>query len=179
MKVWSERGQVRTHLRDQVLALAIGVLLLAVVAAPASAAPKEGETGNKTVTTLNISDIGPIPCEDGDLFLDITGWGQTKSFEGENNRNAFLTVFHTDLTFRNEATGESWTFQDRGPDKGYIDKDGNFVLTLSGRSSGSGVIGHTVIVEWDFANPEIHGNLIYQLPFEPFGLDALACDALT
>ena len=179
MKGWSERARRYTHLRNQVLVLGIGVLLLSFVAAPAGAAPNEGETGNKSVSTVSIFDIGPIPCEDGELFLDIMGWEQTKSFEGENNRNAFLTVFHTDLTFRNEATGESWTFRDRGPDKGYIDQDGNFVLTLSGRSSGSGVIGHTAVIEWDFANPEIHGNLIYQFPFEPFGLDALACDALT
>ncbi len=120
--------------------------MLVVALAPAAlAAPADGN-GNKSVEPLEFFDI-PIFCDETDeipdLSLDVTGFIQFKEFGGQGNPNLELAVFHIDAMFSN-SDGESWTWRDRGPDRSYVDRDGDVILTITGRS-GANNIGHVVL----------------------------------
>lgn len=152
-------------------------LLVTLLGAGASAAPSDGN-GNKSVE--NIEEFGiPIFCDGDDLqdlWLDVEGFVQEKGFV-ETSPNEFLAVFHVTETWTN-AEGDSWVWRDRGPDRGYVDQNGDFIVTITGRS-GVNNIGHVVInestgeVEQRSGLPPFGGEL-----FE-FGSYDYACDLLT
>jgi hypothetical protein len=75
------------------------------------------------------------------------------------------------------SDGESWTWRDRGPDRSYVDSNGDEILTISGRS-GLNNIGHVVL---NLAT----GETLLQAGQAPFGGELFersdvdfACDTL-
>ncbi len=158
------------------IAVAAIALLLAVV--PASAAPDDGN-GNQFVVVLD--DVFPVDCgAAGMIEVHVGGWFKGREFQGGGNRNIDLIVFHLVLTYTNED-GATFRYIDVGPDHSYIDKDGNFVLTVTGRpgsTNESSLQGHWVLV---FDAPPPAGNLISITSHGNLGptSDELACDALT
>ena len=131
-------------------------------------APADGN-GNKLV--FSIDDTFPVSCGDEDLVVHAVGWFQVRLFKGVGNRNVELDVFHLVQTFTNQA-GETFAFRDVGPDHYYIDDEGNLIVAISGRSTGSGVIGHVVI--------NIITGEVTHVAGKEFGTaEALACEALT
>ena len=131
-------------------------------------APSDGN-GNKLVFTVD--DTFPVDCGDEELVATAVGWFQIRLFRGAGNRNIELDVFHLVETFTNSA-GETFTFRDVGPDHYYLDDDGNLVVAISGRSTGSNVIGHVVI--------NITTGEVTHVAGKEFGsAEALACEALT
>jgi hypothetical protein len=164
---------MRTFIWVVVAAIA---LLLAVV--PASAAPNDGN-GNQFVVVVD--ETVPIDCgAGGTIEGHASGWFKGREFQGGGNRNIELTVFHLVLTYTNED-GATFRYIDVGPDHSYIDNDGNFVITITGRpggSNGASLQGHWVLV---FDAPPPAGNLISITSHGNLGptSDELACDALT
>lgn len=156
----------------------VGVATVTLMGAPAAlAAPDDGE-GNKFVDVVENVGI-PVDCdEDGtaDLWLDEIGFVQGRGFS-EENRNVVLIVFHLDLTFTN-ADGDTWVWRDRGPDRAYVDEDGDFILAVNGRS-GSNNIGRYL---FNFSTFEVEQQA-GRAPFggEPFGQSPFdeACRQLT
>ena len=131
-------------------------------------APADGN-GNKLV--FSIDETFPVNCGDEELVAHAVGWFQVRLFKGAGNRNVELDVFHLVQTFTNLA-GESFAFRDVGPDHYYFDDEGNLIVTVTGRSTGSGVIGHVVI---DLTTGEVKF-----VAGKDFGsAEALACEALT
>jgi hypothetical protein len=131
-------------------------------------APADGN-GNKTVLSFNLE--VPITCTGGEtLVANFVGWTQIRLFQQPSNRNVELDVFHAAVTVAN-AADETFVFHDVGPDRYYLDS-GNLIVTVTGRASASGVIGH-VVFNLVTGEPElVAGN--------EFGtLADLACDALT
>ena len=128
----------------RVCVLSVISILLMVAAAPAGAAPKSNS--QKEVFTIPPELIESI-LEDAcgvDLTVTGSGWVQVKLFRGNNNQ-VELDVFHLDVTVTN-SEGDRIRILDVGPDHYYFDRDGNLVLTITGRSiTGSGWIGHVVI----------------------------------
>ena len=164
---------MRTFIWVVVAAIA---LLLAVV--PASAAPNDGN-GNQFVVVVD--ETVPVDCgAGGTIEGHASGWFKGREFQGGGNRNIELTVFHLVLTYTNED-GATFRYIDVGPDHSYIDNDGNFVITITGRpggSNGASLQGHWVLV---FDAPPPAGNLISITSHGNLGptSDELACDALT
>lgn len=143
-------------------AMAAAVLFVVAVAPAALAAPADGN-GNKGVDQFEFFDI-PIFCDETDeipdLSLDVAGFIQFKEFDGEGNPNLELAVFHIDATFSN-SDGESWTWRDRGPDRSFVDSNGDVILTITGRS-GANNIGHVVL-------NLTTGEILLQAGTAPFG----------
>lgn len=130
--------------------------------------PSDGN-GNKEV--VRIDETFPVECGDEDLVGRAVGWFQVKLFQGAGNRNVELNVFHTVLTYTNSA-GEAFTFRDVGPDHYHLDDDGNVIVAISGRSTGSNVIGHVVI--------NLTTGEVTHVAGKEFGTaEDLACQALT
>ena len=141
-----------------------------VVKTPASG------NGAKLVIPL---DFGfPVSCGAETIDFNLTGWVQIRTFDQPNNRNVELDVFHGVLTYTNSA-GQTFVWHDVGPDHYYLDKNGDFILTITGPSTASGnldrtqiVIGHVRInlttQEVEFIAGNQRGNI-----------DDLACAALT
>lgn len=130
-------------------------------------APSDGN-GNKLV--FPVDETFPVDCGDEELVGNVVGWIQVRLFK-EGNRNLELDVFHTVITYTNSA-GETFTFRDVGPDQYYLDDDGNLIIATTGRSTGSGVIGHVVI--------NLTTGEVTLVAGKEFGsADALACEALT
>jgi hypothetical protein len=131
-------------------------------------APSDGN-GNKLV--FPVDETFPVDCGDEELVGNVVGWVQVRLFKGEGNRNLELDVFHTPITYTNSA-GETFTFRDVGPDHYYLDHEGNLIVAITGRSTGSGVIGHVVL--------NITTGEVTLVAGKVFGsADALACEALT
>lgn len=157
------------------LGIAVAALALTVAVAPASGAPDDGN-GNQFVVVLD--DVFPVDCgAAGAIEVHVAGWFKGKEFHGNGNRNIELTVFHIVLTYTNDD-GATFGYIDVGPDHLSVDKDGNLVLTITGRpgaTEGSSLQGHWVLIFDSAGNPisiTPHGNL------GPTS-DELACDALT
>ncbi len=55
-----------------------------------------------------------------------------------------LDVYGIRATYRNPDTGATFRYRDIGPDRAFV-KDGRVYVAVTGRSSGSGVIGVVVI----------------------------------
>ncbi len=132
------------------------VALVFGLAPMALGAPADGN-GNKFAAELDEEIPDAYQCGGGEwLDLHFGGWIQGKAFQGKGNRNIQLTVFHIILTFTNDE-GDTFVYSDVGPDHAYIDKDGNFVVTITGRpgdvnGEGFALNGHAVVVngelEW-------------------------------
>jgi hypothetical protein len=158
-----------------VTGIAVAAIALLVAIAPAGAAPDDGN-GNQFV--IVVDEVVPIDCgAAGMIEGHAVGWIKGREFQGGGNRNIELVVFHLELTYTNDD-GATFQYIDVGPDHAYIDKDGNLVLTITGRpgdSNDSSLQGHWVLV-FDAA-----GNLISLTPHGNLGptSDELACDALT
>jgi hypothetical protein len=145
--------------------LVVAGMAVAVMAVPAGAAPADGN-GNGFVSVFDFPDI-PIPCIDGDeLVLDVVGWEKGKEFKGNGNRNVGLTVFHMVFTFTNPLSEDTFVYRDVGPDRVYVDADGNFVLNTSGRPANAGgqgfsLNGHMVMTfdgDWNVIDLVWYGN---------------------
>ncbi len=73
-------------------------------------------------------------------------------------------------TYTNSA-GETFVFHDVGPDHYYLE-NGDLIVAITGRSTGSGVIGHVVV--------NLTTGEVQLIAGKGFGsVDALACEALT
>ena len=123
-------------------------LLLCLVSGIALAGPANGN-GNKEVVEFEEFGI-PVFCdEDGtpDLTLDFVGWAQFHFFGPPSNRNLGLDVYHLNSIYSN-ASGETWVWRDRGPDRWYFVTNDDGVPELhwaiTGRSAWN-VIGHAVL----------------------------------
>jgi len=108
--------------------------------------PADGQ-GNKQVTQIDVE--SPITCAGGaTLVAHFEGWLQTRTFGQPANRNILLDVIHVTTTFTNSA-GETFAFTDVGNDRVYTDTNGDLVVALTGRISGSpagfGAIGRLVV----------------------------------
>jgi hypothetical protein len=96
----------------------------------------------------------------------MVGWSQFRVFGQPNNRNVSITVFHLVITYTN-AAGDEFVWRDVGPDHWYFVGE-DLHISMTGRSTGSGVIGHVVFnfTQWQFV--QISG-------YEFGDIDALAC----
>lgn len=160
-------------------ALAAAAVFISACGADPALAPEEPEVrggstpadGNGNKFVFAIDENLPVDCGSDVLNLHAEGWAQFKLFTGAGNRNIELDVWHIVLTYSNSA-GETWVHRDVGPDHWYFDQDGNLIVSITGRSTWSGVIGHVV---FNFTTGEaelVAGNA--------FGnVDAVACAALT
>jgi hypothetical protein len=110
-------------------------------------------------------------CPSGDVLrTDVTGWVQVRAFDRSGNRNVELDVFHLLITYTTSA-GETFVFRDVGPDHYYLD-NGELIVAASGRSTGTGVIGHVVI--------NLDTGVVEFTAGKAFGdIDELACATLT
>ena len=136
---------------------------------PAFANTPASGNGNKEVFTISGNTV--ITCPNGEtLHRNFDGWLQVRTFGGPGNRNVELDVFHLVRTYTN-SEGETYVFNDVGPDRYYLDEDGNLILEVSGRSGG-GFIGHLVL---NLTTGEVELRVGRE-----FGAPAdLACEALT
>jgi hypothetical protein len=149
------------------LALACAVL---APAAPVGAQPPQV---NKPVV-VELDENLQIGCADG-TTLDLHIGGSIKLMP---NPNVGLTVFQVVLTYANED-GETWVYHDVGPDRTYLDDDGNLVIEIMGRPGnafGFSLSGRAVIV----VDPET-GNVLSATYHGKTGpiQDELACAALS
>ena len=137
-----------------------------------SLAPAQNENSKKSVFVFDQTDNVTCPGNGVVLSRNAKGWVQTMTFEQEGNKNVVLQVFHQVLTFTNATTGKTFVFRDVGPDHYYLNDEGNLIIAITGRSTGSGVIGHVVI------NLDTGETLL--VAGKEFGTaTALACEALT
>ena len=93
-------------------------------------APADGN-GNKFVIPIHVE--SPEVCPGGtELDLVIDGWFQGRFFVQANNNNVQLNVFRITWTFTNSSSGETFAFQEVGPDRVYL-KDGKLFVAITGR----------------------------------------------
>jgi hypothetical protein len=130
--------------------------------------PADGND-NKTVLTFGF-DV-PVTCPNGQtLESTFEGWTQILLFQQASNPNVELNIFHAVRTFVNTA-GETFVFRDVGPDHYYME-GGDLIVTVTGRATASGVIGH-VVFNLNTGEAELVAG-------REFGdIEALACNALT
>ena len=83
------------------------------------------------------------------VTTDIEGHIIIRTFEQESGRGRApleLNVFRTLIYFTNVETGSTTRLVDAGPDRYWVNADGDLMLSLVGQSTtGSGVIGHTIV----------------------------------
>jgi hypothetical protein len=124
--------------------------------------------GNKLVFPFDF-DL-QVDCNGEILANKVVGWVQVRVFDQPKNRNVELNVFHSVATYTNSA-GETFVFHDVGPDHYYLE-NGNLIVAITGRSTGSSVIGHVVV--------NLSTGEVELMAGSAFGsVDALACAALT
>ena len=129
------------------LGVSLAAIAMLVAVAPATGgAPADGN-GNQFVVVVD--DALPVDCgAAGTIEVHAVGWFKGRTFQGTGNTNLELTVFHVVATYSN-AAGDTFRYVDVGPDKASIDKDGNFVFTVTGRpafTNGASLRGHWVFV---------------------------------
>jgi hypothetical protein len=133
---------------------------------------KAPATGNDNKLVIPVDeDLPSADCGGGEILAGhLDGWVQVRFFGQPSNRNVELDIFHLIHTYTNSA-GETFVFRDVGPDQFYIE-DGNLIVATTGRSSGSGVIGHVLI--------NLTTGEVEFVAGKEFGsVEALACEALT
>ncbi len=140
---------------------------------PSNELPAFAPAGNDNKFVFPIHEELSDVCTGGaEVNVVIDGWVQGRFFQQANNKNVLLQVFHSTITFTNQATGETFVFRDVGPDHYSLDKDGNLVVAITGRSTGSGVIGHVVI--------NIDTDEVLLVAGKEFGnVFTLGCEAVT
>jgi hypothetical protein len=159
-----------------VLSIAFGLLSCDPSAPGSPASPSNdpsfapADNPNKLVFTFD--ETTNVTCSGGEvLSRNQKGWVQVLLFTGAGTKNVELDVFHQEITFTNTA-GETFAFLDVGPDRYYLNKQGELVIAITGRSTGSGVIGH-VVINLDTGEVELVAG-------KEFGTALrLACEALT
>jgi hypothetical protein len=126
--------------------------------------------GNKIVVPFD-EDFPTVDCGGGEILdVHFVGWIQMRVFDQPRNRNVQLNVFHSVITYTNSA-GETFTFNDLGPDRVYFD-DGNLVVAVVGRIGGAGLIGRFVL--------NLGTDVVEFFVGKDIGdVNALACEALT
>ena len=77
------------------------------------------------------------------IDADVSGHILLSEHDGTGHVLA-LDVFGIRATYRNPDTGATFRYRDIGPDRLFV-KDGRLYVAVTGRSSGSGVIGVVVI----------------------------------
>ena len=137
--------------------------------------PADGN-GNKLVIPIDVS--APVSCGTQTINFNLNGWVQLRTFDQPNNRNLELDVFHGVITYTNTA-GQTFVWHDVGPDHYYLDRNGDLILTVTGRATASGnlernqiVVGH---VRMNLTTQQVEFVAGRQLG----NVDELACDALT
>jgi hypothetical protein len=135
---------------------------------PSNETPAFAPAGNGNKQVFTVDEPFSTVCPGGAVLAGhLGGWFQVM---GGSGRNLELNVFHLVFTFTN-AGGETFVFRDVGPDRLYV-KDGNLFLAITGRSSGSGVIGHVVI--------NLTTGEVVLVAGKEFGSpEAVACEHLT
>ena len=127
-------------------------------------------TGNGHKLVFPIDEDDTIDCGAGELLdVHFEGWIQVRLFDEPVKRTVELDVYHVVGTFMN-AAGETYKFNDAGPDRFYLE-GGNLIVASSGRIGG-GLIGHRVINLTTGETEFIAGK-------EFAGVEALACEALS
>jgi hypothetical protein len=137
--------------------------------------PADGN-GNKRVFEWDDYYEGWVNCGGG-VVLDLhdSGFAQRTPASGWGDNDRKKWVWHVELEYINPVTGRSFKVHDVGPDKWYVDKDGNVIHTITGRSvTGSGYIGHVVIDDETGEILSISGQ-----PFNFGDADARACEKLS
>lgn len=137
--------------------------------------PADGN-GNKFVGYWEAT--WPVSCGGATITGSYEGWGQFRSFGPPKNRNVELGVFHLVFTYMN-SDGERWVWRDVGPDRSYVDDNGDLIVTVTGRSTASGtpdrdeiVVGHVVL--------NATTGVVEFIAGRPLGaVDDLACSELT
>lgn len=129
------------------LAVVFTVMAMVFGEIPAAMAGPDSNK-NKDVFPIVFEDPGGIDCGDRS-FLDISadGWVQVMVYN-DTNKHIDRAIFHIETVFTN-ADGDTFTWMDVGPDKSYVDTDGNIVHTITGRPAdvgGFSVNGHVVLV---------------------------------
>ena len=138
---------------------------------PGTDSPSFAPASNENKSVFVIDETSTVTCPGSGLVLTRhdEGWVQARTF-GEGNKNVALDVFHNSITFT-DPEGGTFVFRDVGPDHYYMDEQGNLIIAITGRSTGSGVIGHVVINLTTAETLLVAGN--------EFGLvNDLACEAL-
>jgi hypothetical protein len=142
--------------------------------APASTPndPSLAPASNPNKLVFAFDETTTITCSGGAVLTrNQKGWVQIRGFRGAGTRNLELDVFHQVLTYTNTA-GQTFAFRDVGPDRYYLNQAGELVIAITGRSTGSGVIGHVVI--------NLDTGEVLLVAGKEFGLvDDLACATLT
>jgi hypothetical protein len=145
-------------------------------AAPSTAGVPADGNGNKYVGYWEAT--WPVSCSGVTITGSYAGWGQFRAFGPPNNRNVELAIFHFVFTYMN-SNGETWVWRDVGPDRSYVDDNGDLIVTVSGRSTASGtpnrgeiVDGHVVLIDTTGVGEVMAGRPLG-------GVDDLACSELT
>jgi hypothetical protein len=126
--------------------------------------------GNGNMAVDSFDEYWDLDCGAGKILnIHLTGWAQFKVFNAEN-RQTELDVWHISLAYSN-SSGETFVWKDRGPDHYYVDANGDVIMTVTGRSSYTGVVGHVV---YNLSTGEI--ELVAGNDYGP--IDDLACESL-
>ena len=162
--------------RNTIAAVGVVVGCVLLAAMPVEASPNDGN-GMKLVGSI---EFGPVPgptCDSGEILtVEGEGWVQVfVSPSADESGNLEHAVFHLDLTHSN-AAGETWVWNDRGPDRIFL-IDGVPFVAITGRAGGSGVIGQVVVNLLTGEVTKVAGTPVGD--GGPFAVDAAACDALT
>jgi hypothetical protein len=153
----------------RIVTLVAAVLMAVGLAAPAYAAPSEGNSGKKVVFAGE--DLGiPIDCGGTGITLDVDFVVQLRFHE--NGKFGTIGTFNLELLYYN-AAGDTYLFKDRGGDFTYF-VDGVEYVAQAGRSS-AGNIGRWVL-ESPFTPDE---EIVFQAGQQIGSVDDLACGALT
>jgi hypothetical protein len=140
-----------------------------------SGVPADGN-GNKDVFDLDVT--FPVTCSSGEVIsLNLVGWAQYRVFGQPNNRNAELGIFHLVFTYTN-AAGDTFVWNDVGPDHFYID-DGDLFVTITGRSTASGTIDRDEILVGHVVLNLTTDEVVFVAGRGLGNVDDLACGALT
>jgi hypothetical protein len=137
--------------------------------------PADGN-GNKLVIPIDVS--VPLSCGTQTISFNLKGWVQLRTFDQPNNRNVELDVFHGVITYTNTA-GQTFVWHDVGPDHYYLDKNGDLILTVTGRATASGNLERNQIVVGHVRMNLTTQQVEFVAGRELGNVDELACDALT
>ena len=132
------------HQPARVLAV-LASLALCLAAAPAvMAGPPDREVTNLDDPTIDAEESAWASGFCGfEIVADVGGHIGTIVMDGTGHVLE-LNLYAIRATYTNPETGATFRYRDIGPDRLYV-KDGRAYVAVTGRSSGSGVIGVVVI----------------------------------
>jgi hypothetical protein len=133
---------MRPTLRVLATLASLAVVLAAAPAALAGPPAREVISLNDPAIDVDesawASDLCGFPVD-----ADVSGHIQVIAHDGTGHVLG-LDVYGIRATYRNPDTGATFHYRDIGPDRVFV-KDGRVYVAVTGRSSGSGVIGVVVI----------------------------------